>query len=70
MTHKLWHKLFGYKCPNCGGGGMDMCAVSGWTCGCYVCKGKGRVRNKPNLEDYNYGIQYERCVFCRKEEQK
>ena len=66
MIHRLWHGLFGYICPNCGGSGLD-CIGNGWTCGCEVCHGKGRVRNNPRIDEYKHGYVVKRCRYCSKE---
>jgi DnaJ-class molecular chaperone len=40
---EIIHKIFGYKCPECGGMGR-ICVWNGCEAGCNVCNGKGRIR--------------------------
>lgn len=43
---RLWHKLFGYKCPDCEGAGYVINA-NGLEMECRTCEGKGRLKHKP-----------------------
>ena len=42
MLYKLFHRIFGYKCTQCRGDGIDTIG-NGWTARCDKCNGKGRI---------------------------
>lgn len=44
LLTKIYHFLFGYECPECGGVGLIM-ILHLCTTACPTCDGKGRVRS-------------------------